>query len=251
MGDQRLDGKVAIVTGGAGGIGAAVCAELARAGAAVVVADVVGDAAEAVAAGLRDEGLAALGLGTDVSDEGAVRALVADTVREFGRIDIVDNNAARSDEVWSRDTDVLTMDADDWDLIFAANVRGPMLLCKHAMPHMIEQGDGGVIVNTSSGAFEYGQKDALTAYAASKGALNSLTYYVAAQGGPHRIRCNAIVLGMVITDSLRRLMGDEAIARMTAMHRLGKPNTPADVAEMVHFLVSDASDTVTGQLFRL
>ena len=251
MDNANLEGKVAIVTGGAGGIGAAVSAELARCGASVVVADIVADAAEAVAINLRADGRSAIGIATDISQEDAVRALVDETIREFGRIDIIDNNAVDSDEVWSRDRTVTDMDIDVWDAVFATNVRGPMLLCKHAIPHMIEHDQGGVILNTSSGASEFGQKDSLTAYASSKGALNSLTYYVAAQYGKHRIRCNAILCGVVLTDSLRRLMGVDAVEQLARVHRLGKPSTPEDIAEIVRFLVSDASDTVTGQLFRL
>ena len=252
MDNGSLQGRVAIVTGGAGGIGSAVCAKLAHCGAHVVVADIVGDAAETVAGALRDDGLSARGCATDVSQEESVRALVSETIREFGRIDIVDNNAVESStEVWGRDKITTDMDVQVWDAVFATNIRGPMLLCKHAIPHMIEQGEGGVILNTSSGASEVGQKDMLTAYAASKGALNSFTYYVAAQYGKYQVRCNAILLGVVLTDSLRRLMGEDAVAHLAAMSRLGKPSTPADVAEMVQFLVSDSSDTVTGQLFRL
>lgn len=249
--NQTLNGKVAIITGGAGGIGKAVSARLARAGASVVVADIMAEAAESVAAELRAAGLSAIGTGGDIGVEDDVRALVDFTIKEFGRIDIIDNNAARNDEVWSRDRTLVEMEADDWDAMFATNVRGPMLLCKHAIPHMIGQGEGGAILNTSSLASTMPQADSLTAYGSSKGALNSLTLYIAEQYGKDKIRCNAILCGVVLTDSLKRLLGDETVAYFAAQHKLGKPSVPEDIAEMVHFLVSDSTDTITGQIFRL
>jgi NAD(P)-dependent dehydrogenase (short-subunit alcohol dehydrogenase family) len=252
MSERNLAGKVAIVTGGGGGIGSATAARLARAGAAVAVVDIRRSAADHVAAGLSGEGLAAQAFVVDVSQEDQVRAFVADTVRAFGRIDILHNNAVNSAAaVWERDLQLVDMDVEVWDQIFAVNTRGPMLLAKHVIPQMLAQGTGGVIVNMSSGASERGQPDRLTAYGASKGALNSLTKYIAVQYGPQNIRCNALVCGVVATDALRSFFSAEEIEGLAGDTMLRRPSTPEDIAAMVHFLALDDARQITGQLIRI
>lgn len=237
-----MDGKVAIVTGGAGGIGSATCRALAREGARVVVADIAGPAAAAVAAGIDG----ALAVPVDLAEEGSVVALVARTVEAFGRIDVLHNNAALTTaEVLARDQDVTTMELDVWDAMFAVNLRSQMLTCKHVIPHMVEAG-GGSIINMSSGAANTGDITRI-AYATSKAGVATLTRYVSTSHGKQGVRANTIVPGLIMTEPVRAQIPEgmlKDLARATATPWLGAPE---DVAELVVFLASDASRYITGQ----
>jgi NAD(P)-dependent dehydrogenase (short-subunit alcohol dehydrogenase family) len=244
----NLAGKVAVITGAGGGIGAATAERMAAAGAAVALADINGDAVKSVAARLQAQSLDVRAFVADISQESDVRVLVAETLGAFGRIDILHNNAAIVDQ---QDRTIVDLDAEVWDRTLAVNVRGPMLLCKHAVPGMIERGQGGVIINTSSQASEHGQADAMTAYGASKGALNSLTLYLAAQLGRYKIRCNAVVLGVVLTDGLRKLLPPEHVEAMSQHAILGRVSEPRDVAGMIHFLASEDAELITGRLLHI
>ncbi|MDX2937766.1 SDR family NAD(P)-dependent oxidoreductase [Streptomyces ipomoeae] len=243
MADSRptLDGKVAIVTGGAGGIGAVTGRLLAEAGAQVVLADLPGTdvAAKAKEAGSPDRAVACE---VDISSEGSVKALIDFTVQTFGGLDIVHNNAALTG--LPGDLDVVSMTTEVWDAVFDVNARGAMLMCKHSIPAMIESG-GGSIINMSSGMAEAADLMA-TAYACSKGAINTLTFYVATQYGDRGIRCNTISPGVVHTPAVDRTMPEpvrELIIEHKAVGRLGEPR---DIAELVSFLGSDASSFITG-----
>lgn len=246
MTNDRLSGKVAIVTGAASGIGAGTARVLAAAGAAVVIADVNLDKAEAQAAAIRAARFPAKAIEADVSDEASVERLVAETVASFGGLDVVHNNAAAT--ALSRSEAQLIADADpaDWDTTFRVNTTGAMLVIKHAIPRMLERG-GGSIINMSSGA---GQRGDLghAAYGASKAAIVALTQYVATQYGKQGIRCNAIAPGMIITPDNIHIHGgrtSELMLRHQLTPRLG---TPDDIANTVLFLASDESAFITGQL---
>lgn len=242
-----LPGRVAIVTGGASGIGRATCEALARAGASVVVADLVGEGADTVAAELRERGYEAIGVAADVGDEGSIAAMVDAAVSRFGGLDILHNNAADSDPaLMSRDLAVADMDAEVWDRTMRVNLRGPMLGCKYAIPQMIARG-GGAIVNTSSASGLTGDFSR-SAYAASKAGLRSLTESVAAQYGKQGIRSNAIAPGVIATPALEaNVPADqvEVYAENTLTPRLGRAE---DVAAAVVFLASDAAAFITGQV---
>ena len=148
----RVDGKVALITGGGSGIGAATATLLAAEGAAVGVADLIGDRAADVAAAIAANGGRAIPIEADVSDERAVHAMVDAVVNEFGRLDVLHNNAALVDpHFFPRDGAVADMDLDVWERVMAVNLRGPMLGCKYAVPHMLAAG-GGSIINMSSGS---------------------------------------------------------------------------------------------------
>lgn len=246
MGNERLAGKVAIVTGAASGIGAGTARVLAAAGAAVVVADIDVERAEEQAATIRAAGYRAAAIAADVSDEAAVERLVVETVATFGGLDVVHNNAAAT--ALSRAEPQLIADADpaQWDTTFRVNTTGAMLVIKHAIPPMLERG-GGSIINMSSGA---GQRGDLghTAYAASKAAVVALTRYVATQYGKQGIRCNAISPGMIITPDNVHIHGGRTSELMLRHHLTPRLGSPADIASAVLFLASDESGFITGQL---
>ena len=235
---NRLSGKVAIVTGGAGGLGSATVRRLVAEDARVVVADIRGDAAKTLA----DEfGKSALPVEFDYRDESSVQALVHETIRQFGRIDLLHNNA-----VGGAATDLAILDArtEDWDEAYEINVRGYMLATKYALPHMIEQ-KVGTIVNMSSGSALKGDL-ARTAYGVLKSAVITLTQYTATQYGKDGVRCVSITPGAMLTDSMRAAMGAEGIAVMERHHLTPRLGDPGDVAALIAHLTSDDSKFITG-----
>jgi len=241
-----LSGKVAIVTGAAspGGVGAETARALAQAGAAVIVADLGGTQLEPTAAALAAEGLNVVSMVADIGDEKSIERLIAFSRQKFGRLDILDNNAASQGQPEDRLVDA--MDADLWDRIMRVNARGTMLMCKHALPLMIA-GGGGSIINISSGTSMAGDMFA-TAYACSKGAINTLTRYIATQYGAQGIRCNALILGLIGTPILEASLPPpirEVFRQNKLVQRLGKP---LDIARMVAFLASEHTSFITGQL---
>lgn len=236
----ELDGKVAIVTGACGGIGLATSRVLARAGAHVVLADLPDtDLAGATAA----IGAGAAHHPVDLADEASVRALIDFTVQRFGRLDVVDNNAAHTDPT---DTLVTEMTVDAWDQIFTVNARGTMLMCKHAVPQLVK-GGGGAIVNISS-ATAHAAFDMSTAYACTKAAVETLTRYVATQYGRYGVRCNAIAPGLVRTPLLEARLPASIVEIFAAHHLSGRIGEPSDIAELVCFLASDRAAFITGQV---
>jgi NAD(P)-dependent dehydrogenase (short-subunit alcohol dehydrogenase family) len=244
--NKDLNGRVAIVTGagGKGGIGECTSRLLAEAGARVVLADLASSKLEETAATLIKEGHAVAHFATDISDERSVESLVRFTQQKFGRLDILDNNAASQGQ--AEDREVTSMSVELWDHIMGVNARGAMLMCKHALPAMIA-GGGGSIINISSGTSTAGDFYA-TAYAASKGAVNTLTRYVATQYGAQGIRCNALVLGLIATPVLKAVMPEPLRDIFRDNKLVGRLGEPRDVAEMVVFLASDKSRFITGQL---
>src|SRR5271167_3955061 len=183
-----LEGRVSLVVGAGvpGGIGEACSRALAEAGSKVVLADLPGTQLAEVAGYL--EGTVAYHE-VDITDEASVEELIAYTVATFGRLDVLDNNAAAT-ALTPLDRDVHSMTTDVWDRTFAVNIRGPMLTCKHAIPIFIDQG-AGTIINVSSGQSLRGD-DFNPGYSASKAALNALTRSIAVHYGKQNIRCNAV-----------------------------------------------------------
>ena len=239
----ELIGRVAIITGAAGGIGAATARLFVARGAQVALADLAEDRARTLADELGERALA---LPLDLADPDSVERMIAATVARFGRLDILDNNAAFLDpDMAALDRDVETMDLGVWDKTFAVNLRGTMLACRAALPHLVASGNGAIVNMVSNLALQGHVIQA--AYSASKAGLIQLTRSIAASHGRRGVRCNAVAPGMTMTPALkeafpphvRRLVEDE-----TLRPQLGDPD---DIAEAVAFLASDAARNITGQ----
>ncbi|GAA5045814.1 NAD(P)-dependent dehydrogenase (short-subunit alcohol dehydrogenase family) [Thermocatellispora tengchongensis] len=246
MSGRRFEGRVALVTGAASGIGAATVRRLAAEGARVGIADVREDAAKELAAELGAElgPDTALALPCDVADEEQVAAAVGRLADAYGRLDVAHANAADlSPAVYRRDLDLTGMDTAVWDRTMAVNLRGAMLVVKHAVPRMR---DGGAIVFTSSVSAYAGDHEH-AAYGASKAALGGLVRYVATMYGERGIRCNAVAPGLVLTETARAALGPERLAAKAAERLLPWAAEPADVAAAVAFLASEEARCVTGQ----
>src|ERR1019366_6098432 len=246
----RLDGKVAIVTGGGGGIGGATALALAREGASVVIVDIDGARAEELAQAVNTADGDAVSVSADLADEAEVVATVAATMARYGRLDVLHNNAALTEsDFLSRDTQVTDLSLDVWERTMAVNLRSQMLMCKHVIPEMIRHG-GGSIINMSSGASLKGDRTR-TAYGVSKAGVNTLTMYVATAHGKEGIRVNTILPGLVITDAVRAHLTERMLAglgRATLTPYVGQPE---DVAHLVVFLASDESRYITGQMIAI
>jgi NAD(P)-dependent dehydrogenase (short-subunit alcohol dehydrogenase family) len=247
----RFSDKIAIVTGGGSGIGAATARLLAAEGAAVTVADIDEAAAGALVDEIRSAGGTARAQRADVADPEAAEAMVAGTVAAFGGLDILHNNAAVID-LNRVDQDLVTMDLATWDRVLAVNLTGPMLGCRFAIPALLERG-GGSIVNTASAAAFYGS-DSLAAYGVSKAGIVSLTRSVATAYGEQGIRCNAVAPGVVVAhevqDALGGPMGDR-LRGITTSHLVGRLGYPEEIAAAVAFLASDDAAFVTGEVLRV
>jgi NAD(P)-dependent dehydrogenase (short-subunit alcohol dehydrogenase family) len=244
---DALTGKVAFISGGAGAIGSATARRLALGGARVVIGDLPTSNVHEVAASLQGDGLDVAAQELDLEQEASIRTAVEMIARKYGRLDVLDNNAALKG--LKEDRGVVDMSSELWDRVMAVNARGTMLMCKYALPVMIA-GGGGSIVNISSGTSVAGDQYA-TAYAVSKGAINTLTYYVAAQHGRQGVRCNGLLVGSVVTPAMQRVL-PEAMREILRAHKLmGRLGQPQDIAEVVAFLASDRSAWITGQLWSI
>lgn len=238
---MELEGKIALVTGGARGIGLETARVLKEAGATVIAADIdnsAGEEAKAAVPGLRFAQL-------DVTSVQAWGDLLADIEREHGRLDILVNNAGISPAA-----DIENTDLELWRRVFAINVESVFLGCKLALPLMRKSGVGGAIVNLSS---IQGLRPAaqLAAYSSSKAAVMALTKAVALHAAKDRIRCNSLHPGGIHTrmlDDFAAKLGDPdlVLQQMNAGNPLGRVGKPTDIANAILFLVSDRAEWVTG-----
>ncbi len=239
---RRLEGKIAIVTGGGGGIGSAVARRMVSEGAKVAIADLFEDSARAAAEPLGD---AALAVQFDAADPASIEAMVETTVAHFGGLDVLHNNAAMTDPAkHPLDSTAVDIPVEIWDEILDINLRAYMLGCKHAIPHMLKRG-GGSIVNTASNSGVAGDL-ARIAYGSSKAGVITLSKYIATQYGKQNIRCNSVSPGVVLTAALEATAPGlkEIIQRHILTPEFG---TPDDIAALVTFLAADESRYITGE----
>ncbi len=240
---MNLNNKIAIVTGAADGIGAASARSFAEHGANVVLADINAAANEATAAAIAaDTGSRTLAVTCDVADDAALSALLDETIRTFGRCDVLLNNAGIIVT-----GDILDLDPDDFDRVLRVNLRAYFVMSQLVAKHMIEQGIEGAIINMASLNSVLAIPNQL-AYVTSKGGLQQLTKATALRLAEHNIRVNAIGPGSIKTAVLGAVMtDDEARRRILSRTPLGRLGEPEEVARIAVFLASDYASYITGQ----
>lgn len=244
---QRLKEKVAVVTGGGTGIGQAVSQLFAEEGAAVVIAEINRETAEATARGINERGGRALAIVTDVSDEASVRQMVAEAVKAFGKINLLVNNAATF--VFRG----IEATPEEWRKVLDVNVMGPALVAKHVVPEIRKQG-GGAIVNIGSMSSFIAQPNFVT-YNTSKAAIANMTRCMALDLAPDNIRVNAVCPGTVWTPQVQRMCHERGLSREQADkdpffgggHMITRIAEPAEIARAVLFLASDEASFITAE----
>ncbi|HEV3496351.1 MAG TPA: SDR family NAD(P)-dependent oxidoreductase [Actinomycetes bacterium] len=245
----RVEGKVAVVTGGASGIGRATARALAAEGARVGIADIDEAGGGRVAAGIRGAGGDAFFRRTDVRSLAEVEAVLAEAADRHGRLDVLVNNAAISVAGSAGE-----MAEEDWARVIDVNLSGVWRGMRAAIPRMLGQG-GGSIVNLSSVQAHVGFLG-WSGYAASKGGIDALTRQAAVEYARAGIRVNAIVPGTIMTEMNEAIMresadGDAVLAGWVAMHPMGRIGQPEEVAAAIVFLASDEASFITGELLRV
>ena len=246
---MRFEGRVALITGGNSGIGEATVERLASEGARVAIVARDRERGEALATQITEQGGEAAFFEADVTQETAVKKMVDDVMQQFGRIDVLVNNAGIINF-----GSVITADVDEWDTLMATNVRSVFLVSRHALPHMIAGGSGSVI-NLASNLGLVGTRGA-AAYATSKGAIVQLTRAMALDHVDDKIRVNAVCPGTIDTPLVQRQRvgrteeqlraSDERLAQR---HPIGRMGTPGEVASVIAFLASDEASFVTGSCY--
>jgi NAD(P)-dependent dehydrogenase (short-subunit alcohol dehydrogenase family) len=240
---QRLEDKVAVITGAGSGIGRVAASLFAAEGASVVVADVVGEQAEAAAAEITSAGGSATAVRVDVSDEVEVGAMVDAAVSTFGRLDVLFNNAGIFPD---DDGGILDTPPETWRRVMEVNLKGVWLGCRAAVPAMLDSG-GGSIVNVASFVALMGAATAQVAYTASKGGVLALTRELAVEYARRGIRANSICPGPIETPLLAELLADPARRERRLVHiPIGRFGRPEEIARAALFLASDDASFVTG-----
>lgn len=243
-----FEGKVAIVTGGASGIGEATVRTFASLGANVVIADVDEEKSLACMEACGLHAGTVVFCKTDILSEEQISELVRFTMHTFGRIDVLHNNAGVPRSV-APDCEIVDLPLEWWHRTIDAHLTSAMLGCKHALPHMIEAG-GGSIINTSSAASTHATVD-LPSYSAAKAGLHQLTREVAATYGRNNVRCNAVIPGLVLTERGRATLPPDQIKMFASETPLPYLAEAQDIANVVVFLASDASRMINGEAIRL
>jgi 2-hydroxycyclohexanecarboxyl-CoA dehydrogenase len=244
---MRLQGKVAIVTGAASGIGRAISLELAAEGANLALADINLPAAQELAQQIRATGHKALPVKTDVTNSSQVRALVDQTIKELGQIDVLVNNAG-----WDKLEPFVQSTEETWDKVIALNLKAPIICARAVLDHMMER-RSGKIVSISSDAGKVGSTGEAV-YSGCKAGVIGFSKTLAREMARYGINVNCVCPGPTDTPLLRNLMGSEeqgskilqAVINAIPFRRLAKPE---DIAKMVAFLASDDASYITGQAF--
>lgn len=244
---KRVEGKVALVTGGASGIGLSTAMLLAKEGAKVVIADYNVEGARDAATIIQAEGGEATGIFVDASQEASIKEAVDFTVEQYGTITVLFNNVGLTN--LQKDLDVVNIDLDEWDRLMNVNVKSVLLGSRFAIPHMIQAG-GGSIINTASMSGFTG--DVIrSAYGASKAAVVNLTKYTAAQYGKDKIRCNAIAPGLILTPAAQNNLTPEVLSIFEKHNALPYHGEANDIGYTALFLASDESKFITGQTIQV
>ena len=239
-----LQDKIALITGAGSGIGRATSLVMAREGATLVVSDINAEGGEETLSAVKDLGADGIFVHADVSKSDDVAALVARTVETYGRLDCAYNNAGIEGYMAGR---LHEYPEDTWDRLIDINLKGVWLCLKHEIPQMLQQG-GGAIVNTASAAGLVGSRR-LSAYVASKHAVVGLTKAAALEYAADGVRVNAVCPGIIDTPMVQRLIGGREAdyeATIPTRQPIGRLGTPAEIAESVAWLCSDAASLVTG-----
>jgi NAD(P)-dependent dehydrogenase (short-subunit alcohol dehydrogenase family) len=239
-----LSGKVAIITGAGEGVGAEIARHFAAAGARIVIADRNIAGAETLAAALNQAGGQAKAIGFDAADEESITSLFDTVLAEFGRLDVLVNNAAIQNRAYLQDTS-----AELWDSIQRINARGPFLCIREAAKAMRASGNGGRIVNISSIGSVHPVMHGLIAYNSSKAAVNALTRNAALELAADAITVNAIFPGGIATAGAARTAGSPVSGRAIAPPILRRGVETRDIAAMALFLAGPLAEVITGQSF--
>jgi NAD(P)-dependent dehydrogenase (short-subunit alcohol dehydrogenase family) len=239
----RLEGKVAVITGAAGGMGREAALLFSAEGASVCVADVDREQGEQTAAEARE----AFFCEVDVADPDSVRAMYDATVARYGGIDVLYNNAGISP---ADDASILDTEADAWDRVQDVNTRGVYLCCRHGIPHLLERG-GGSVINVASFVALVGAATSQISYTASKGAVLAMTRELGVQFARRGVRVNALCPGPVETPLLLAIWGDDpAAAQRRLVHiPMGRLAQPREIVNAALFLASDESSYVNAATF--
>lgn len=236
--------RVALITGGAGAVGAATARMLARDGFSLMLADLDGERAEVVAAEIRrDNGSEVAALGIDIAAADGPVQLIASVSERFGRLDCLVNNAGRTGA-----SKIDALDPEEWEAVLRVNLTAPMLICREAVPLM--RANGGSIVNVASRVYLSGTG---VGYTSSKSGLIGLTRTLAVQLGPHNIRVNAVAPSFLNSPFNKKIVTEnsglaDAFRRITPLGRVG---TPDDVAGAIAFLASDRASFITGDVLHV
>lgn len=249
MGLTGLTGKVAVVVGGASGIGAATATRLAQEGCLVVIGDLAVDTARHTAEAIADDGGTAIAVGFDLADPDSVAALFATATSTYHGVDAVFVVGADMGTIRA-DTDVVDIDLQVWDRVMAVNLRGYVATMKYAIPHLLVRG-GGSIVNMSSAAAFQGEP-ARPAYATAKAGIGALTRHVASRWGKDGIRCNAVAPGFTATEAIQSApQWPDLQAAALKRIRGTRVGAPTDVAALVAFLLSEEGEWINGQVINI
>ncbi|OCB26392.1 oxidoreductase [Mycobacterium malmoense] len=246
---RGLSGRVAVVAGGATGIGAATATRLGTDGCHVVIGDVAIDAAQRTAGAIAEAGGTARAVQFDLARPESVADLMAAAEDAFGAVGLLftvgaDMGALRAD------TDVVDIDVDVWDRVMAVNLRGYVAAMKHAIPRLLARG-GGAIVNMSSAAAFQGEP-ARPAYATAKAGIGALTRHVASRWGKDNVRCNAVAPGFTAIAAIRAVpQWPELQAAALRRMRSARVGDAEDVAALVAFLLSDEAEWINGQVINI
>jgi NAD(P)-dependent dehydrogenase (short-subunit alcohol dehydrogenase family) len=244
---MRLKNRVTLITGAGKGIGRAIALRFAREGACVVAAEIDRISGEATLEAIRGSEGTGMFVGVDVSREDEVKAMVDQIVQQFGRIDVLVNNAAVL--FHDQDTRAHELTSEIWDRTHSTNLRGVWLCSKHVLRVMLQQHSGSII-HLASPTGLTGCAPRLTAYSSSKGGVAALTRTMAVDYAPDNIRVNAIVPGTIDTPMNASILGDEPTRkRLTALAPAGRLGTPEDICGLAVFLASDESQYCVGGLY--